>query len=217
MKWLQLHTPYALLLAFATTLGCSQGDQNDAAVQGNVTIDGVLASRGTVTFFPAKGGPVAVGQIHPDGSYSLRTGLNAGGSPDDAKIRPGQYVVTVMVTGEPAAAELHKADGSPPIAGPRLTSIKYASKETSGLHFDIKPGLNMVALELEGAAHDPPPESAGDAGIDGDAEAATENLQEADSDTADQPPTESPAASPTESSPEISSPAESQPASEGKE
>jgi hypothetical protein len=150
-------TRFLLTVIFVTVLGCTQSSDN-ATVQGTVTIDGVLATRGTVTFHPVEKGPVAIGQIHKDGSYALRTGAGNTVDPDAAKIPAGEYVVTVMVMGDSPDAK-PKDDGSPPIAGPRLTAIKYASKETSGLTFTIKPGRNVFALELDGAASDPPPES----------------------------------------------------------
>lgn len=158
MNWFRFLCGLFFIVTIPLYIGCKQSSQTEATVQGNVTIDGVLASRGTVTFHPEKNGPVAVGQIHEDGSYSLRTGLGNSANPDAAKISVGKYFVTVMVMGEPSKEELNKEDGSPPAAGPRLTAIKYAGKDTSGLAFEIKPGSNLIPLELEGSANDPPPE-----------------------------------------------------------
>jgi hypothetical protein len=153
-------TCLALMMSLVAAIGCSNSS-NDATVQGTVTIDGVLATRGTVSFHPVDKGPLSVGQIHPDGSYALRTGAGNTIDPDAAKIPAGEYVVTVMVMGDsPDVAA--KDDGSPPAAGPRLTAIKYAHKETSGLSYTVKPGRNVFALELVGAGSDPPPEPESD-------------------------------------------------------
>lgn len=145
------------LFLLICALGCSQSS-NNATVQGTVTIDGVLATRGTVTFHPVEKGPVAIGQIHSDGSYALRTGLGNTVDPDAANIAAGKYVVTVMVMGDSSETEMKKDDGSPPNAGPRLTALKYASKETSKLQFTVEPKRNVIPLELDSAATDPPPE-----------------------------------------------------------
>jgi hypothetical protein len=148
---------WSLLAVCLAIAGCSNDKSNaDAVVQGTVTINGVLANRGQVTFYPAQSGPVATGPIHQDGSFSLRVGQGDMANPDESKISSGEYIATVVVN-EPANPTSTVGDGGPPLAGKRLTAIKYSQKETSGLKFSVKPGRNVFTLELEGSQNDPPP------------------------------------------------------------
>ena len=169
------------LLSINLILACAGCDNTNpsgnAIVQGTVTIDGVLATHGTVTFFPQPDGPVAIGQIHSDGSYSLRTGLGNPTKPDSAKIQAGDYVATVMVMGDPVEGAA-SAEGGPPLAGPRLTALKYADKQTSGLEFSVKPGRNVFVLKLEGAASDALSETASDSSSTRDNEISEEVKEE---------------------------------------
>lgn len=156
--------PYRILVCWSVLAAClwSSGCSNDksgadAVVQGTVTIEGVLAPRGQVTFHPVKQGPVATGPIHSDGSFSLRIGQGNMANPDESKIVSGEYVATVVVN-EPADASATVGEGGPPLAGKRLTAIKYSQKDSSGLKFTVKPGRNVFPIELEGSQNDPPPE-----------------------------------------------------------
>lgn len=171
-------------------VGCADsGPPTDATVQGTVTIDGELATRGTVTLHPDGDGPVAVGQIHPDGSYAARIGLGRTADPDAAQISAGKYFVTVMVMGDAIEDDL-VGEGGPPKAGPRLTAKKYASKATSGLVFNVKPGANVFSLELESSANDPPDEVPAEQS-EGAAETAEETGDEASASEAVESATES--------------------------
>ena len=145
---------YLLFTLLPTFVGCGDVDsRNTASVQGHVTIDGELASRGTVNFYPKSGGPVATGRIHEDGSYSLRFGQGEPGEPDAGKIATGTYTATVIVRAAPDPA-VTISEGGPPAAGARLTAAKYVNVETSGLVFKIKNGPNLIPLNLEGASAD---------------------------------------------------------------
>lgn len=150
---------FLLVLSFVLHLGCGNDqDAADAMVQGTVTIDGVLAPRGQVTFHPVKQGPVATGPIHGDGSFSLRIGQGNMASPDESKIFPGEYIATVVVN-EAANPSTTVGEGGPPLAGKRLTAIRYSQKDTSGLKFKVKSGLNVFPIEIEGSQDDPIPET----------------------------------------------------------
>jgi hypothetical protein len=140
----------------ASVIGCgAKSSKLDASVQGTVTIDGELAPRGNITFNSLKKGPVAVGHIFSDGSYSVRTGQGDLSDQDGGNLSSGEYVVTVVVTGDPIPNAAEK--GSPPAAGFRLSAAKYADAATSDLKLTIKPGLNVIDLKLDGASSDPPP------------------------------------------------------------
>lgn len=124
----------------------------DSTVQGAVTIDGELANRGTVIFHPVGKGAPAYGDIRKDGTYSLRVGQGDMSDADGGQLASGDYVVTVMVTSTPpvGASDL-------PMPGPRVTAAKYREKSTTDLKVSVRPGLNVVPLDLEGASADPPP------------------------------------------------------------
>lgn len=124
----------------------------DSTVQGAVTIDGELANRGTVVFHPVGDGAPAYGDVRKDGTYSLRVGQGDLSDADGGQLASGDYVVTVMVTSAPPGDA-----GDLPMPGPRVTAAKYREKSTSDLKVSVKPGPNVVPLDLEGAAADPPP------------------------------------------------------------
>jgi hypothetical protein len=138
-------------LAAVIVAGCNAStNKYDAVVTGTVTIDGELANNGTVTFHPMNGGKVAVGRIHPDGSYSLRTGQGDLNEVDGGTVVPGEYIVTVNVNG-PAVENARVGEGGPLIPGPSLVAAKYATKETSELKRTVKSGSQVFVLELEKA------------------------------------------------------------------
>lgn len=123
----------------------------DSTVQGAVTIDGELVNRGTVVFHPQGPGAVAYGDIGRDGTYSLRVGQGDLGDADGGQLSSGDYLVTVMVTSMPA-----DVPSDLPLPGPRVTAVKYREKSTTDLKVSVKPGLNVIPLDLVGASADPP-------------------------------------------------------------
>jgi hypothetical protein len=131
--------------------------QYDAVVTGTVTIDGDLAKSGTVTFHPVKEGKPAIGRIHPDGSYSLRTGQGDLKKEDGGTVMSGEYLVTVNITG-PASESAVVAEGGPPIPGPSLIHSKYSQKSTTDLRYTVEPGPQVIVLNLAGPEPAPPAE-----------------------------------------------------------
>jgi hypothetical protein len=151
-------------LAFIVAAGCGgPANKYDAVVTGTVTVDGELAKSGIVTFHPMADGKAAIGRIHPDGSYSLRTGQGDLREVDGGTVVPGEYIVTVSITG-PRVENAEVSSGAPPISGPSLVAAKYASKETSDLKRTVMAGSQVIILDLERADTVPtaevPPESA---------------------------------------------------------
>jgi len=134
----------------------------DSIVTGTVTIDGELAKTGTVAFHPVGKGRPAIGRIHPDGSYSLRTGQGDLSQPDGGTVMSGDYLVTVNVNAPPAKGAV-VGEGGPPIPGPSLIASKYAQKSTTDLRFTVKPGKQVIVLNLEGAEPASPEEKANSA------------------------------------------------------
>jgi hypothetical protein len=89
--WSSTRLVFALSLCFVIT-SCSRGPGPVAAVAGRVTYNGRSLPSGVIVFVPdttkGEAGPLAAGQILPDGTYSLKTGDNSGAS-------AGWYRVTV--------------------------------------------------------------------------------------------------------------------------
>ena len=67
-----------------------------------------------------------------------------------ARIRSGEYIVTVVVN-MPSVKDEAVGEGGPPKPGTRLSAQKYADEATSDLRVTVKPGRNVLPLELEGA------------------------------------------------------------------
>lgn len=153
---------YAALALFVAA-GCGgPANKYDSVVTGTVTIDGELANSGTVTFHPTNGGKMAIGRIHPDGSFSLRTGQGDLRKVDGGTVEPGEYIVTVSINGPPVEGS-QVIEGAPPIPGPSLVAAKYASQATSDLKRTVKEGSQVIILELERAEMAPPAEVAPEA------------------------------------------------------
>jgi len=117
--------------------GC--GGAYDASVSGVITLDGNKINRGTVSYIPIGAGSAAYARVDEDGSYSVQTGRESG-------LPPGEYDVTVVANEQPA--ELYSKSGAPPPPGKAITPAWYRTKQTSGLHFTVKPGRNEINLEL---------------------------------------------------------------------
>jgi hypothetical protein len=173
--------PFGQLCALACVLvlaaGCGgPANEYDSVVTGTVTIDGELAKSGTVTFHPVEDGKPAIGRIHPNGSYSLRTGQGDLEKVDGGTVVSGEYVVTVSIKGpSPENAEL--GDGGPPVPGPSLVAAKYASKETTDQRVTVKPGEQVIVLNVAGPEPTAPAEGT----------AESETSENGESDEANQP------------------------------
>jgi hypothetical protein len=138
-------------LCLAVAAGCGgPANEYDAIVTGTVTIDGELADSGVVSFHPTGDGKIAIGHIHPDGSYSLRTGQGDMTKIDGGTVKSGEYIATVAINAPAREGEV-VGEGGPPIAGPSLVAAKYASIATSDLKQTVKPGKQIIILELERA------------------------------------------------------------------
>lgn len=111
-------------------------------VSGTVTLNGEPLRggngvRATVVFQPlAAGGVPAVGNVGPEGEYSLFSGAKEG-------VVPGEYAVTCTAS--------QKVAGRDPTAAPtgrRITDPKYGNPQTSGLQFTVQPGSNEFNIAL---------------------------------------------------------------------
>ncbi len=139
------------LICPASLVGCESGKSNKATVQGTVTLEGELAKSGAIAFHSSVDAPPAYGTIRDDGTFALRIGQGNPNDLDHSKIPPGDYIATVMIRGLSIRDE-QLGPGAPPKPGPRISAAKYNNRETSGLAYSIKPGLNVINIELERAS-----------------------------------------------------------------
>ncbi len=201
----------AVLLSLAVVQGCGgAANKYDSTVTGNVLIDGQLVDRGTVTFHPVKGGAPAIGRIRPDGSFSLRTGQGDLRAADGGSVPSGEYLITVVVTGEPVLVP--ELPDSPPKGGVRLMAEKYATTETTDLRRDVAPGPNLFQFDLEQAAPARPAE--GDPAESADTAESAASAVESNEETVPEAAPPSKEAKPAEAT-EEPSPAPDTPNAEG--
>lgn len=120
----------AALTAHVAGCGPAEPKREYAAVTGTVTYKGEALTTGKIIFQPVSG-PVGVGDINADGTYSLK-----------GEIGPN----TVMITsyeGDPSEEAENK--GPPPES---LIPPHYGTPN-SGLQFDVEPGENTADFDLK--------------------------------------------------------------------
>lgn len=119
----------ALVVGGTTLAGCGDSGPTTVSVRGTVTFEGKPLDGGSITFQPiqvADGAPMrpAVGEIEPDGTYTLTTFKKGDGVP------PGEYAVAITsLIGAPPASEWEEA---PPKRESRIP-LKYNQTDKSGL------------------------------------------------------------------------------------
>ena len=116
--------------------GCGRQDAPLAPVNGRVFYRGEPLAGGTIVFTPdpARGGsgPLACGEVGPDGRYVLRTGGRPGAV-------AGWHRITVAAT-------------PPPGGGPDALALppRYSDPEQSGERREVQPDrVNTLDLHLE--------------------------------------------------------------------
>lgn len=125
----------SLLVVFS---GC-RGDRLEALVTGTISLDGKPIGPGIATFVPVDGSRnPGIGDINPDGSYTVRTSRTQG-------MLAGEYKVAVQVYQQPNLKPGERAMTRPNLVHPD----KYASPDTSGLKYTIERGRNTINLELK--------------------------------------------------------------------
>lgn len=135
----------------ALLTGCGQsGVDRNAKVTGVVTINGELATSGSVSFHPIDGGPVIYGTIGSEGAYRLKTGKGNVADPSESAVPSGQYIAVVRVA-LPTKSDTIASDisGAPPKPGSLLVPAEYMDPETSPLDYSIKPGDNVINIDIE--------------------------------------------------------------------
>jgi len=125
--------PVTLLLALGTS-GCGN---KLYPVRGTVTLeDGTPLTRGMVIFEGTPEGVkvMARGEVKADGSYQLSTHKPGDGVP------PGKYRVQINPMDLSEVPDEKKT---------LSFNLKYLSVETSGLEYEVKPGLNEFPIKLD--------------------------------------------------------------------
>jgi hypothetical protein len=132
-----LHLSLVGMLLLSCT-SCGQQAKTRETVRGHVTFKGAFLSGGTIVYTPdveqGGSGPLAVGEIKTDGSYTLLT-ANEVGAPS------GPYRVSIA-----SEAPIAPHPSQPNVALPR----KYSDPAQSGLKRQIKAGVeNVIDFNLE--------------------------------------------------------------------
>lgn len=128
---------FVLTLSLLAVAGC-RGDRLESLVSGKITLDGKPIGPGIATFVPVDGSRnPGIGDINPDGSYTVRTSRTQG-------MLAGDYRVAVQVYQQPNLKPGERAMTRPNLVHPD----KYASPDTSGLKYTIERGRNTINVEL---------------------------------------------------------------------
>jgi hypothetical protein len=145
---------FAAVVLLVLFTGC--GNSGLAKVSGRVTVGGKAVTSGTIMFYPANG-PGAVGEIKPDGGYTLTT-YRPG---DGAAI--GRHIVAIHATSigpsnileaNSIEDELHTpgqaASGKILVPGKVTWLIpeKYSQPATSPFVAEVKAGENDIPFEI---------------------------------------------------------------------
>jgi hypothetical protein len=130
----------ALAAASLVLVSCLGGCSAKALtpVSGSVTVDGRALDRGSVTFHPVKGGPLGIGKIQPDGKYTIETAGQRG-------VAPGEYLVTVVATGEAPKPTARGPEAPPPL----LVAARYGRTESSGLRVTVSGPAGKYELAVQ--------------------------------------------------------------------
>jgi hypothetical protein len=103
--------------------GC--GESPESTVTGTLTLGGKSIPFAEIVFHPTAGGPLPYGVSLDDGSYEIMSGKTTG-------LNTGTYVVVVQ-------------GSSPEFSVPKT----YGSVATSSLKYEVKPGKNVINIELK--------------------------------------------------------------------
>ena len=115
-------------------LGCENNEYS--ALSGKVTFQGKPLTVGTVSFKHKTAGTTGYGNLQSDGSYSVKTGRNAG-------LLRGEYAVYVVAT------EIIPSDGNSAPNVKLLIPSHYAEPETSGLNCTVPAASDTYDIILE--------------------------------------------------------------------
>lgn len=126
---------FPFLLSLLLFPGC--GSSYDSTISGKVMMNGSPLSKGTVSFHPVAGGPVATGAIQSDGTFTIQTATKEG-------LQPGEYKVTVVATDPPPPGD----DENP---GTLLTAPEFGRIDSTPLSFTVEAGANEFEFSVDPA------------------------------------------------------------------
>jgi len=117
---------------FLPIAGCGPCYPETAPVQGTVTLNGKPLDSGEVQFW-SDDGPAATGRIETDGKYRLTTF-----QPDDGAILGGHRIAVKSL------------QSTLDVSGLVLFAVPehYQDPQTSGLTANVKPGMNLIDIDL---------------------------------------------------------------------
>ncbi len=145
MRLKQHYSAVVLVGLLALGTGCSERGPEFFPVAGRVTYNGEPLPYGTIMFQPDKG-PIAVGELQPDGSYKLISGADQ---------QPGAVSGMHRVSFQPPPKkflvppeELETRHAPPPVEEQPFVPAKFHSPATSGLTAAVKPGSNEINFDL---------------------------------------------------------------------
>lgn len=126
---------HCLLSSLFILAGC--GSTYDSTISGKVVMNGSPLPKGTVSFHPVAGGPVATGAIQSDGTFTIQTATKEG-------LQPGEYKVTVVATDPPPPGD----DENP---GTLLTAPEFGRIDSTPLSFTVEAGANDFEFSVDPA------------------------------------------------------------------
>ena len=127
---------FPFLLSLPVLLaGC--GGSYDATISGKVMMNGSPLSKGTVSFHPLAGGPVATGSIQSDGTFTVQTATKAG-------LPPGEYKATVVAADPPPP-------GDEETPGKLLTAPEFGRLDSTPLQYTVGEGANHFEINVDPA------------------------------------------------------------------
>jgi hypothetical protein len=146
---------WLILAACALLGGC--GGATTAPVSGRVTYNGKPVTAGRIMFYP-ESGRAAVGQLGPDGRYTLTTLQPGDGALlgshrvaiEATRVGPGSYQAPRSLEEEVELSRKGAPGGKVLVAGKVewLVPEKYARPETSGLTATVRSGPNEINFDL---------------------------------------------------------------------
>lgn len=128
------------IVFFVPLFGCGGGNSLDLApVTGKVTFRGEPLDHGTVVFFPTGNtkGPQALGEIQPDGSFTMKTVGKAGAV-------VGKHKVTVQCR---RVVTLEEAKDL--VVGELLIPKQYTQHDSTSLKINVEKGGSELPIELK--------------------------------------------------------------------
>ena len=137
VRWLIAFTLSTAVLV--TAVGCGSSESNIGRVEGIVRLDGKPLTTGKIRFLPTAGRG-AIAEIQPDGTFTLGTFSKA----DGALIGMHKVAVIAVESGPGGRPD-------PGVPRPTLRSLvpdRYLAVGTSGLTYEVKPGLNRAEFDL---------------------------------------------------------------------